>query len=363
VPWLLLSHGMAPSDLFAELDAGLAAGATDWQFRGGEPVQVRIGGDLLALAPEPMAPARVEALARAAVGAEGAVASDLDAAFAHRGHYFRLHTYSAGGELCLTLRHIPSEIRSLAALGVPSAYAETVGQATRGLILVTGPAGSGKSTTLAATLDARNRRHAELILTFEDPIEFRHRNQRGVVRQLEKGRDFTDFPSAVRGALRSDPDALFVGEMRDLETIAAAITAAETGHLVFGSLHSATAADAVSRILDVFPAARAPEVRAQLARHLGAVLAQQRVPAGERRLVTAFELLLPTPAVRHLIADPANRCRLLGNEIATGRSHGMIAMDQSLEDLCRRRAIPRTEALRLAANPAGLELLLREDRR
>ena len=354
---------MSSPDLFAELDAGLAAGATDWQFRGGEPVHVRIGGDLRPLGPEEIPASRVAALARAAAGADGAAAFGLDAAFAHGGHYFRLHTYSAEGGLCLTLRHIPSEIRSLEALGVPPAYAETVRQASRGLVLVTGPAGSGKSTTLAATLDERNRRHAELILTFEDPIEFRHRNRRGVVRQLEKGRDFADFPSAVRGALRSDPDALFVGEMRDLETIAAAITAAETGHLVFGSLHSATAADAVSRILDVFPAERAAEVRTQLARHLAAVLAQQRVPAGEGQLVTAFELLLPTPAVRHLIADPANRCRLLANEIATGRGHGMIAMDQSLEDLWRRRSLNRPEALRVAANPAGLDLLLQEERR
>jgi twitching motility protein PilT len=354
---------MTSPSLFAELDAGLAAGATDWQIRGGEPVQVRVGGDMLALAPEAIAPSRVEALARAALGGTAVAAPDLDAAFEHGGQYFRLHTYSAGGALCLTLRHIPSEIRSLETLGVPAAYAETVRQASRGLILVTGPAGSGKSTTLAATLDCRNREQAELILTFEDPIEFRHRNRRGVVRQLEKGRDFADFPSAIRGALRSDPDLLFVGEMRDLETIAAAITAAETGHLVFGSLHSATAADAVSRILDVFPVGRAAEVRAQLARHLAAVLAQQRVAAGERRLVTAFELLLATPAVRHLIADPANRCRLLANEIATGRSHGMVAMDQSLEDLWRRRLIPRTEALRRATQPAGLEPLLQEERR
>jgi twitching motility protein PilT len=179
------------------------------------------------------------------------------------------------------------------------------------------------------------------------------------VRQLEKGRDFPDFAQALRGALRCDPDVIGVGELRDRETIAAALTAAETGHLVLGTLHCATAADAVSRIVDVFPAERAPEVRLQLAHSLVAVLAQRLARAANRKLVGAFELLLATPAVRHLIADPAGKCQLLPNEIATGSIRGMIAMDQFLEDLHRRRVIDRGEALRLASNPAGLAAALK----
>jgi twitching motility protein PilT len=193
----------------------------------------------------------------------------------------------------------------------------------------------------------------------EDPIEYRHRNQRGLVRQLEKGRDFETFALALRGALRCDPDVILVGEMRDFETIAAALTAAETGHLVLGTLHSATARDAISRILGAFPAERTAEVRAQLAKNLVAVLAQQLVRSLDHKRRGAFELLLTTPGVRHLIADPGNAYTLLANEIATGSGRGMVSMDQSLEDLWRRRMIDRTEALRCACDPASLDLLLK----
>jgi twitching motility protein PilT len=227
------------------------------------------------------------------------------------------------------------------------------------LILVTGSSGSGKSTTLAAAVDHLNRHQPELILTFEDPIEVRHRNQRGVVRQMEKGRDFTSFAQALRGALRSDPDVILVGEMRDNETISAALTAAETGHLVLGTLHCATARDAVSRIVDAYPPDRSAEVRTQLAKNLIAVLAQQLIPSLDGRRVGAFELMLATPGVRNLIGDPAGKHSLLANEIATGGAHGMIAMDQSLGDLCRRRVIDRGQALKFAVNCGALESLLK----
>ncbi len=348
-----------PDHPFAEVEVGLAAGATDWQLRGGEPAYLRIAGELLPIDQPPQPESRWQALAMAALGTRTPLAPDVDASFAYRDDYFRLHSFSAGGVFCLNLRHIPSEIRTLPALGVPSAFQAAVRQSRSGLILVTGPAGAGKSTTLAAALDLRNRHRRELILTFEDPIEFRHRNQLGVVRQMEKGRDFASFPAALRGALRSDPDVIFVGEMRDLETIAAALTAAETGHLVLGTLHSATAKDAVSRMLDAFAADRAAEVRAQLAKNLVAVLAQRRVRSIAGPLATAFELLVATPAVRHLIADPENRCALLGNEIALGSSHGMVAMDHSLSELCRRRLVAPAEALRFATQPTALEATLK----
>ncbi len=348
-----------PDDPFGELEAGLRAGASDWQFKGGEPCCVRVYGDMLRIGGPPLTEDRLRTIAAAALDSPGRVATDLDATFGRGGEYFRIHTYSAGGVFCFNLRHIPGRVRALELLGLPPAFRDAARQSSRGLILVTGPAGSGKSTTLAAVVDHRNRSRPEVIFTFEDPIEFRHPSRRAVVRQLQKGLDFEGFADALRGALRCDPDAILVGEMRDAETIAAALTAAETGHLVLGTLHCATARDAVSRIVDAYPGERAADVRSQLAKSLVAVLAQQLVRTRERRLAGAFELLLPTHAVRHLVAEPGGQPGLLDNELATGRAHGMVAMDQSLEDLWRRRIIERSEALRCAIHPAALEPLLR----
>ena len=347
-----------PDDLFGELEVGLAAGASDWQFKGGESCCVRVFGDIRRLDQPPLAEPRLQAMAMAALGSPLPVKPGTDAAFACRGEFFRLHAYTAGGIFCCNLRHVPSRIRPLEELGVPEAFRESALASRRGLILVTGPAGSGKSTTLAAAIDHLNARNEDVILTFEDPIEFRHGNRRSLVRQMQKGLDFDTFAEALRGSLRSDPDVILVGEMRDRETVAAALTAAETGHLVLGTLHCGTARDAVSRIIDAYPAKQAAEVRLQLAKSLVAVLAQQLVRSRDGKRAGAFELMLATPGIRHLIAEPGGRHHLLANEIATGSAHGMIAMDQSLEDLCRRRRIDRAEALKWAVHPATLESLL-----
>jgi twitching motility protein PilT len=347
-----------PDNLFGELEAGLAAGASDWQFKGGEPCWLRVGGGLRRLDQPPLPEPRVQAFAMAALGSPLPVRPETDAAFAYGGEFFRLHAYSAGGVFCCNLRHVPSRIRPLEDLGVPPAFRASALASPRGLILVTGPAGSGKSTTLAAAVDHLNAQNDGVILTFEDPIEFRHRNRRSLVRQMQKGLDFDTFAAGLRGSLRSDPDVILVGEMRDCETVSAALTAAETGHLVLGTLHCGTARDAVSRIIDAYPADRAAEVRLQLAKSLVAVLAQQLVRARAGRLVGAFELMVATHGIRHLIAEPGGRHHLLANEIATGSAQGMIAMDQSLEDLCRQRVIDRAEALKWAIQPAALESLL-----
>ena len=347
-----------PENLFAELEVGLAAGASDWQYKAGEPCWVRVHGAMRRIEQPPLPAPRLQALAMAAIGSAVPIGIGRDAAFAHAGAFFRLHAYSAGGDFCLNLRHIPREIRPLEALGAPSAFRRAVLASARGLVLVTGPAGSGKSTTLAATIDALNAERSGVILTYEDPIEFRHGNRRCLVRQQQKGVDFGDFAEGLRGALRADPDILLVGEMRDGETISAAMTAAETGHLVLGTLHCGAARDAVSRIIDAYPPERSADARLQLAKSLVAVLAQQLVPSRDGRRVGAFELMLATPGIRHLIAEPGGRHHLLANEIATGRSHGMIAMDQALEDLWRRRTIGRPETLAAAVHPAALEPLL-----
>jgi twitching motility protein PilT len=348
-----------PNDLFGELEVGLKAGASDWQYKAGEPCRVRVCGEMWRIEQPPLAELRLQAIAMAVLDSSGRVRPDVDAAFAHRGEYFRMHTFSSGGAFCFNLRHVPGQVRPLDRLGVPQAFREAAAESSRGLILVTGPAGSGKSTTLASVVDHRNRNRSEVILTLEDPIEFRHPSRRAVVRQMQKGQDFGDFEGALRGILRCDPDVILVGELRDRETIAAALAASEIGHLVLGTLHGRHARDAIARILDAHPAERAAEVRAQLAGNLVAVLTQQLVRTKDRKLAAAYELLLPTQAVRHVIADPAGQSGLLANEISTGRAHGMISMDQSLEDLWRRRVIDREEALRRAVNPAGLEPLLR----
>lgn len=332
------------------IDIGLKLGASDWHFKAGELWFARVNGDLVAQPKPRIDEASLQELKD--FSREGI--ERRDSSFAYRGEFFRLHSYSSAGTLCLHLRHIPGGVPELAKLNLPAAFAERALSSPRGLILVTGPTGSGKSTTLAAAVDYLSTREAGLIQTFEDPIEFRHKDKRGIVRQQELGIDFNCFASAVRGALRSDPDCLMIGEMRDLETIAAALTAAETGHLVLATLHCATARDAISRIIDAQPPERLGEVRAQLAKNLVAVLAQQLVKGKEGGRVGVFELLLVTPAVRNLIADPANKYDLIPNEIATGASHGMIAMDQSLNDLIRRGKIEEAEALRIAVNPVGL---------
>ena len=350
----------------SELTAGLEAGASDWQFCAGQPVAFRVGGRMVTPGEPPLTEDRLKAIMISLGGARSPSAlapTALDAApdtcVRHRNELFRIHAYTAGGAVCFTLRRLPAQVPDLGSLGVPAEFGRQALAAQRGLILVTGPTGSGKSTTLAATVDRLNQERQAVIVTLEDPIEYRHPSRSAVVRQLEKGTDFASFSAALRGALRADPDILLVGEMRDTETIAAALSAAETGHLVLATLHAASASEAVARITGSFPPAHAAEVRAQCAQSLVAVLAQQlvRTPAG--KAVAAFELLVGTPAVKHLIQDADRRFSMLANEISTGRHAGMIAMDQSLEDLWRRGVIARSEALRAAFHPGALEPRLR----
>ena len=345
-----------PDVLLQTIDPGLKAGASDWHFKTGEPVFCRVQGELVNLDSAPAIESQLRDLATFA----NIKGEKKDAAFAYSGDYFRLHTYTAEGAFCLSLRRIPGKIPELAKLNCPPAFQKTALASSHGLILVTGSTGSGKSTTLAAAIDHRNAENAEVIVTLEDPIEFRHGNRRGLVRQQEKGSDFVSFAGAVREAMRGDLDVLLIGEMRDPETIAAALTAAETGHLVFATLHCATARDAISRIVDAYPPEHSLEVRTRLAKTLVAVLAQQLIPGRGGKLVAAFELLLSTPAVRNLIADPANKYDLIPNEISTGSAHGMISFDQSLADLVRRKIIDREEALKAASNPASFEGGVRE---
>jgi twitching motility protein PilT len=256
---------------------------------------------------------------------------------------FRVNVYFQRGSLGAAFRLIPEAIKTLEELGLPSSLHE-LAQKPRGLVLVTGPTGSGKSTTLASLIDEVNRTRAEHILTIEDPIEFVHRHKRCIVNQREIGFDAPSFAEGLRAALRQDPDVILVGEMRDLETIATALTAAETGHLVLGTLHTQSASSTVDRIIDVFPPAQQEQVRMQIAGSLQGIVTQALLPvAGGNGRVPALEILLPDDATRNLIRQ--GKVEQIYTIMQTGTQKGMQTMEQSLTELTLRRVITLDTAL------------------
>jgi twitching motility protein PilT len=265
---------------------------------------------------------------------------------------FRVNAFFQRQAIGAAFRMIPSEIKSLAELGLPGQLAELAAN-PRGLVLVTGPTGSGKSTTLAAMLDLINRTRSEHILTIEDPIEFLHWHRNCVVNQREIGGDATTFADALRAALRQDPDVILVGEMRDLETISTALTAAETGHLVFATLHTQSAPQTIDRVIDVFPAEQQDQVRVQLSGTLQGVVTQTLVPTADGRGRTAaLEILIPDDAVRNLIRQ--GKIEQIYSGMQTGTSTGMQTMEQSLASLVLRHVITREEAINRSSRPEML---------
>ena len=256
---------------------------------------------------------------------------------------FRVNVYFQRGSLGAAFRLIPEKLRTLEELGLPASLHHLAGR-PRGLVLVTGPTGSGKSTTLAALIDEVNRTRSEHILTIEDPIEFIHPHRRCIVNQREIGQDATTFAEALRSALRQDPDVILVGEMRDLETIAIALTAAETGHLVFSTLHTQSAPGTIDRIIDVFPAEQQSQVRIQLAGTLQAIVTQVLVPTADGAgRVPAVEVLFPDDAVRNLVRQ--GKVEQIYSVMQTGTARGMQTMEQALADLILRGVITRDQAL------------------
>ncbi|HVE66940.1 MAG TPA: type IV pilus twitching motility protein PilT, partial [Thermoanaerobaculia bacterium] len=255
---------------------------------------------------------------------------------------FRVNLFRQERGSGAVFRLIPARIPTVEELGLPQAVAD-LSMAARGLVLVTGPTGSGKSTTLAAILDRVNRRSAKHIVTIEDPIEFVHTDNRSIFTQREIGPDVTSFAEGVKAAIREDPDCLLVGEMRDLETMRMALTAAETGLLVFATLHTNSAAKAVDRIIDAFPATEQEQIRIVLAESLRAVVAQQLLRKKASGRVPAFEILLGSSALSNAIRE--GKVSQINNQIQTGRARGMISMDQSLLELVRTGAIAAEAAL------------------
>ena len=262
---------------------------------------------------------------------------------------FRVNVYWQRGSLGGAFRLIPTEIKTLEELGIPPSL-HVLTDRPRGLVLVTGPTGSGKSTTLAALIDEINRKRAEHILTIEDPIEFVHRHKRCVVNQREIGVDATDFASALRAALRQDPDVILLGEMRDLETISTALTAAETGHLVFATLHTQSAPGTIDRVIDAFPAAQQDQIRIQLAATLEGVVTQALLPTADGTgRVAALEILFPDDAVRNLIRQ--TKVEQVYSVMQTGVARGMQTMEQSLAELTLRGVITVDVAMSRSSRP------------
>ena len=260
---------------------------------------------------------------------------------------FRVNAFNHNRGAGAVFRTIPSKILTLEELGCPSVFKDISDQ-PRGIVLVTGPTGSGKSTTLAAMLDYKNESEHGHILTIEDPIEFVHESKKCLVNQREVHRDTLGFSEALRSALREDPDIILVGEMRDLETIRLALTAAETGHLVFGTLHTSSAAKTIDRIIDVFPAAEKGMVRSMLSESLRAVIAQtllKRIGGGR---IAAHEIMIGTPAIRNLIRE--DKVAQMYSAIQTGQQFGMQTLDQCLQDLLQRGVISKQDARMRAAN-------------
>ena len=269
---------------------------------------------------------------------------------------FRVNAYFQRSAVGAAFRLIPFEVAPLESLGLPPAVADFANR-PRGLVLVTGPTGSGKSTTLASLVDVINQSREEHIMTIEDPIEFLHQHKKCIVNQRELGSDATSFGDALKAALRQDPDVILVGEMRDLETIGTAITAAETGHLVFATLHTQDTPQTVDRIIDVFPSAQQGQIRAQLAVALQGIMTQMLLPTadGSGRCV-ATEVLVPTPAVRNLIRE--SKSHQIYSVLQTGGAHGMQTMDASLAQLVRAGKITRQLAEARAHAPEEMRRLI-----
>lgn len=261
---------------------------------------------------------------------------------------FRVNAFNQNRGAGAVFRTIPSKVLTLDDLGMGKVF-QDLSELPRGLVLVTGPTGSGKSTTLAAMIDYVNDTRADHILTIEDPIEFVHESKKCLVNQREVHRDTHSFSHALRSALREDPDIILVGEMRDLETIRLALTAAETGHLVFGTLHTTSAAKTIDRVIDVFPAAEKDMVRSMLSESLMGVISQTLLKKPKGGRVAAHEIMIGTPAIRNLIREA--KVAQMYSAIQTGASYGMKTLDQSLRELVQKGMISRETARERAANP------------
>ena len=350
------------------LQATIDEGASDLHVRAYMPPKLRIHGELVAIADEAFDEDDTFKLCHEIMTAEQSAEVEknggADFALSHEdGTRFRVSVFKERKRWGCVLRMIPSTLLTLEQIGLPDTVKELLFK-PRGLILVTGPTGSGKSTTLASMLNVINRERGVHIITIEDPIEFYHTSQKSLVTQREVGDDVPSFAEAIRRALRQDPDVILVGEMRDLETIGAAITAAETGHLVFGTLHTTGAAQTVDRIVDAFPTNQQAQIRTQLAAGLQAVISQILLPKlgpdGEvHGRIAAFEIMISTDAIRSRIRD--NKTNMIKSDLQTGAKYGMVTLDACLTEHYKNGLISYDELITKSQDPDTVVSKLKEE--
>ena len=334
---------------------------SDLHLAAGVPPVLRVDGQLLATNYEVLSDFEAQRMVYAILNDEEIRAFEtdyeLDCSYQLKGiSRFRVNVYRDRGAVAAAFRVIPSKIPTVRELGLPMVL-EDLSRRPRGLVLVTGPTGSGKSTTLAAMIGQVNNERSVHIITIEDPIEYLHTHRRSLINQRELGADTRGFPEALKHALRQDPDVILVGEMRDLETMALAITAAETGHLVFSTVHTNSAAQTVDRIVDVFPPGQQEQIRIQLSNNIEAVLSQQLMArAGTPGRIAAMEIMIASPAIRNLIREA--KAHQITSLIQTSAHLGMQTMDQCLRDLYQRGLITYEDAMSRAMNQEELKKML-----
>jgi twitching motility protein PilT len=331
-------------------------GGSDAHLKVGMPPGVRVSGELRPQGGEALRPQHTEAIARALLDEEQWRAfeerGDLDCSYSIAGvARFRVNVMRQRGSVSLVLRHIPAKIPTFEDLGLPE-ICKTLASKPRGLVLVTGPTGSGKSTTLAAMINLINSTLQGHILTMEDPIEFLHRDNKCYINQREIGSDTRDFNEALRRALRQDPNVILIGELRDLETISLAVTAAETGHLVLGTLHTTSAMKTIDRVVNVFPPEQQTQIRMQLAGTLQGIVAQTLIPKLEGGRIAALEILVATDAVRAMIRE--NKMAQLVSFMQTGKRFGMQLLEDHLNELVAARIVSYEEAIEKANAPEAI---------
>jgi len=337
--------------------------ASDVHLQAGAPPMMRVDGKLIPFEEKPLTPESTEAIAKALTTPEqwDRFLRDKELDFAYtipKIARFRCNLMRQRGSVGIVMRVVPGEIPSFEALGLPRKTMEEVAARERGLVLVTGPTGSGKSTTLASLIDHINRNYAKNIITIEDPIEYLHQNKKGLVVQREVGLDTQSFHSGLVRALRQDPDVILIGEMRDRETVEAAIQAAQTGHLVFSTLHTLDAVRTINRIIDFFPLNEHQQIRILLAESLLGIFSQRLLPRADGQgRVLALEILLATELIRDYIKDE-EKTPLIRNALAEDNVRGMQTFDQHLARLYREGKITREDALTAATSPHEFKLLL-----
>lgn len=340
-------------DLIELLNLGIEKNASDIHITVGMPPILRINGELIPLDGEPLMPDATKKLVSDVLTDKMILDleqnGEIDRSFSSPGiGRYRINAFKQRGSFGMVLRIIPLRIPSMDELKLPTSIRD-LSTLRRGLVLVTGPTGSGKSTTLASLIDKINHERNCHILTLEDPIEYLHKHNKSIVNQREIGNDSKNFTSALRSSLRQDPDVILVGEMRDLETISIALTAAETGHLVLSTVHTSGAAKTIDRIIDVFPPHQQQQIRVQLSSVLQGVISQQLLPKPENKgRVAAFEIMMITPAIRNLIRE--DKIHQIDTAIQTGASFGMMTMDTSIMNLYKSGFIDKQTAIKQAIN-------------